>query len=152
MSEGIWIITGAGIAIIGGCLGDEFRAWRERSRERDAIKISLVDELQEIVSTIEGMHEVWEETQILSRRYVTTLLNGTSVYNNFRMRFFLIKDSKLRKEIHDFYKKLQNTATKVDDKLGNLSESEEQSKFDDQFQTISNEAKALQKKLDKNQK
>lgn len=153
MSSDIWlIILGALLAIIGGYVGDELRALRERSRECKAIKVSLADELQEIETTIGNMHQVWEQAQLLPPAYVTTLLQTTSAYDNLRPRLFLIKDKTLRKEISDFYKKLKDTSLKAEGRLGTLAQTDEakaeQSGFDASFQTLATEAKNLRNKIE----
>lgn len=149
----IWLLlVGAVLAIIGGYVGDEVRAWRERLRECKAMKISLADELQEVESTIGNMHQVWEQAQLLPAAYVTTLLQSTSAYDNLRPRLFLIKNKDLRKEISDFYKKLKDLALKADGKLGTLSTNQEatseQAGFDASFQALAAEARTLRGKLD----
>ena len=153
MSSDTWlIILGALLAIIGGYVGDELRALRERSRECKAIKISLADELQEIETTIGNMHQVWEQAQLLPPTYVTTLLQTTSAYDNLRPRLFLIKDQTLRREISDFYKKLKDTSLKAEGRLGTLAQTKEakaeQSGFDANFRALAAEAKSLRASLE----
>lgn len=154
MSNEVWfLLAGAVLAIIGGYVGDELRAWRERSRECKALKISLADELQEIESVIHSMHQTWDTTQILSPSYVTALLKTTSAYDNLRPRLFLISNKDLRKEISDFYKKLKDLSARAEGKLGTLSDTTEakteQSGFDSNFQTVAGEARALRGKIEK---
>lgn len=147
------LILGALLAIIGGAISDEFRAWRERRNERKAIKTSLVDELSEIEMTVKNMHEVWDQTHVFGVKYITDLLSCTSAYDSCRQRLFLIKDTELRKEIIAFYKKLKNTAQKAEGKVGSLDETQEskdeQSGFERSFQEIGAEAKVLREKLEK---
>lgn len=153
MNDLVLLAVGAGIAIIGGYIGDEVRAWRERSRERDSIKICIADELREIESTIASMHQVWENAQLFHPNYVSDLLSNTSAYDELRARLFLIKSSTIRKEIGAFYKKLKDTAHKTEGKIGTLAETPEaiaeQRAFDTTFQTIATEAKTLREKLEK---
>ena len=152
MSDIILLIIGATLATAGGVAGDELRSWRARSRECRAIKISLADELHEIEMTIGNMHQVWEQAQLLPPNYVTTLLHGTSAYDNLRPRLFLIKDKSLRKEISDFYKKLKDLTIRADGKLGTLAQTDEatteQSNFHSNFQAVATEAKSLRIKLE----
>ena len=151
MNDMILLVIGALLAIIGGGVSDELRAWRSRSRERSAIKISLADELQEIERTIETMHEVWKQAQLMSPAYVEALSQEMSAYNGHRSRLFLIKDKTLRKNISGFYKKLKDLTTKAEGRLGTLADTpeakEEQSTFDASFQDIAKEAKDLYEKI-----
>lgn len=139
------------LAICGGAVGDEVRAWRERNRECRSIKVSLADELSEIETTIGNMHQVWESAQLFHPSYVTDLLASTSAYDNLRPRLFLIKDQTLRKEISDFYKKLKDTAHKTEGKIGTLAQTteatNEQASFDSSFQALASEAKTIRSKL-----
>ena len=153
MNSDIWLIVLGGLlAIIGGYVGDELRALRERSRECKAIKVSIADELQEIETTIGNMHQVWDQAQLLPPTYVTALLQTTSAYDNLRPRLFLIKDKALRKEISDFYKKLKDTSLKAEGRLGTLAQTDEakaeQSGFDTSFQSLATEAKTLRCKVE----
>lgn len=152
MSDIALLTAGALLAIAGGYIGDEIRAWRERGRERGAIKVCIADELKEIEATINGMHQVWESAQLFHPSYVTDLLSSTSAYDNFRSRMFLIKDKGLRKDIGDFYKKLKDTAHKTEGKIGTLAQTpdatSEQGSFDTSFQTLSTEAKSIRTRLE----
>jgi hypothetical protein len=152
MNDLILLGVGAFLAILGGSVSDELRSWRERTRERAAIKISIADELQGIETTVSNMHQVWEQAKVLTPSYVKTILQGTSAYDNLRPRLFLIKDKVLRKDISDFYKKLKDTALKAEGKLGTLADTaeanSEQASFDMSFQTLSAEAKALRGRLE----
>lgn len=149
----IWtLLLGALLAILGGVIGDEVRSARDRSQERNSIKVSIADELTEIEKTISDMHQVWESAQLFHPSFVTDLLSSTSAYDNLRPRLFLIKDKELRKEISNFYKKLKDTAKKTEGKIGTLADtaaaSTEQGGFDAAFQAICGEAKVLRSKLD----
>jgi hypothetical protein len=153
MNSFVALISGAVLAILGGYVGDEIRTWRERSRERKAIKICIVDELREIETTIGNMHQVWDTAATFHPSYVSDLIGNTSAYDTHRPRMFLIKDTELRKEIGDFYKKLKDTAKKTEGKLGTLAQTEEarneQRGFDTAFQAIGTESRALRGKLEK---
>jgi hypothetical protein len=146
------LVAGALLAVIGGAIGDELRAWRERKRRCKAIKISLADELREVEATISKMHEVWNSAQVFPPSYVSDLMAGTSAYDDLRSELYLIKSADLRKEVNDFYKKLKDDARKTDGKLGTLSDDEaakaEQAGFDSAFQSLCTEAKALRQKLE----
>jgi len=153
MNDVILLAVGALLAIAGGAAGDEIRAWRERNRERKAIKISIADELKDIETIIGNMHQVWDSAQLFHPSYVTDLLSSTSAFDNLRPRLFLIKDKTLRKDIGDFYKKLKDTARKTDGKIGTLAQTAEataeQAGFDSSFQAICSEAKGLRERLEK---
>lgn len=152
MNELWLLLAGAGLAILGGYVGDEIRAWRERGRERKAIKISLADEIKEIEATITTMHNVWDTAQLFHPNYVNDLLAGTAAYDNLRPRLYLIKDAALRKEISDFYKKLKDTANKTEGRIGTLAQTPEatteQAGFDTAFQALCTDAKNLRSKLE----
>jgi uncharacterized protein YeeX (DUF496 family) len=152
MNNTLTLILGASIAIIGGFIGDEFRSYRERQRERKAIKISIIDELEDIMTIIKNMHEVWEKSKLLHPSYVADLLASTSIYESFRTRLFLIKEAELRKELNAFYKKLKDLAHKSEGKLGSLADtpeaSTEQSGFDAAFQALGSDAKTIKEKLE----
>lgn len=84
--------------------------------------------------------------------YVSDLLAGTQAYDTLRPELYLIKDSKLRKEINDFYKSLKDTARNTDGRLGSLADTDEakseQAGFDTSFQALAREAKAIREKLE----
>ncbi len=150
----IWgILLGAALAIGGGWISDEIRAWRERSREFKALKVAIGDELGEISTTIQKMHEVWTQAKVLSPKYITELLASTSAFDNLRTRLFLIKDEECRKSIVVFYKKIKDTAKEYEGKLGSLANTPEanaeQSKADNEFQSIFTEATNIKAKLTK---
>lgn len=152
MNDLVLLGVGALLAVLGGGVSDEVRSWRERSRERAAIKISLADELQGIETTISNMHQVWEQVKILPPSYVSTILQGTSAYDHLRPRLFLIKDTTLRKDISEFYKKLKDAAHKAEGRFGTLADTEEanreQASIDTSFQALATEAKALRGRLE----
>lgn len=153
MSNDTWlIIIGALLAIGGGWISDEIRAWRERARELKSIRVAIGDELGEIETTISNMHEVWEQAKVLPFSYITDLLGNTTAFDNLRTRLFLIKDENLRKKVIAFYKKLKDTAKKSEGKLGTLADTEEakieQGAFDTKFQGLGAEAKGLKKELE----
>ena len=104
------IILGAALAIAGGWISDEIRAWRERKRELKSIKIAIGDELGEIETTINNMHEVWTTAKVLSPSYISDLLANTTAFDNLRTRLFLIEDKVLRKKVVAFYKKRIDSA------------------------------------------
>src|SRR3989344_544919 len=105
-NEAWYLILGAVLAIGGGWISDEIRAWRERDRELKSIKVAIGDELGEIESTINNMHEVWKQAKVLSPSYIVNLLANTTAFDTLRTRLFLIKDKDLRKKVVAFYKKL----------------------------------------------
>lgn len=152
MNEIYPIIFGALLAIFGGYIGDEIRAWRERGRELHSIKSNLADELSDIDETVKSMHEVWEQTRFFGEKYVTELLSNTSSYDAVRPRLFLIKDKGVRKKLVAFYKKLKDTVKKSEGKVGSLAENQEaqaeQTALETSFQSLGTEAKNLKKELE----
>ena len=152
MSEIYFIIFGALLAILGGYIGDEIRAWRERKRELGAIKVNLIDELSEIEGTVRNMHEVWEQTRFFGEKYVVDLLSNTTTYDAVRPRLFLISDTKLRKKLVAFYKKLKDTVKKSEGKVGSLAETKEaqtqQTTLESSFQSIGTEARSLREEIE----
>jgi hypothetical protein len=150
----IWlVILGAVLAIGGGWISDEIRAWRERERELKSIKIAIGDELGEIDTTITNMHEVWTQANVLSPTYINDLLANTTAFDNLRTRLFLIEDETLRKKVVVFYKKLKDAAKKSEGKLGTLADTDEaraeQRAFDTEFQSLGTEARGIKKELEK---
>ena len=83
-NDALFLIFGALLAISGGWISDEIRAWRERARELKSIKIAICDELSEIKSTIQNMHEVWTQATIIAPSYVDSLLSNTTAFDNLR--------------------------------------------------------------------
>ena len=151
--DDMWLlISGALLAIMGGGLSDEFRAWRERGRELKSINISIGDELGEIVTTISNMGVVWTEAKMLSPAFVANLLANTTAFDNLRTRLFLIKDKKLRKKIVTFYKDLKDKSKESEGKIGTLDvtpeATAEQAGFNTEFQALGTRAKAIQKELE----
>ncbi|MBP7005760.1 hypothetical protein KBB27_01390 [Patescibacteria group bacterium] len=153
MSDLPSIALGAVLAIAGGAAGDEFRSWRERSHEREAIKIGLSDELEEIATTLKSMHDVWTQAKVLSQSYVSNLISNTTTFDALRTRLFLIKDEKLRKRIVAFYKRMTDTAKKYEGKLGTLATDTaalaEQADIEKEFQAVATEADGIKKELGK---
>ncbi|MFA6416381.1 MAG: hypothetical protein WCW56_02750 [Candidatus Paceibacterota bacterium] len=152
-SEFWYLIVGAILAVAGGWISDEIRAWRERERELKSIKIAIGDELGEIKTTISNMHEVWKQAKVLSPSYITNLLANTTAFDNLRTRLFLIKDENLRKRVVAFYKKLKDTGKNSKGKIGTLANTDEakaeQGQFDTEFQTLCTEAEAIKKSIEK---
>lgn len=151
MNDPIWpIILGAALAIAGGWISDEIRAWRESGRELRAIKIAIGDELDMIETTIKNMNEVYEKAKVLSSTYITDLLSNTNACDQFRSRFFLIKDEKLRKKVVAFYKKLKDTAKQSEGK-GTLADTveakAEQERIASAFKALGEEARGLRDEL-----
>lgn len=141
------LISGAVLAIIGGVVGDETRSYFDRQRERNAIKIAISDELNDIEVTIMNIHTVWESAQVFPPNYVKDLLSSTTAYDGLRTRLFLIKDESVRAKLSGFYKKLRDTVRKTDGKIGTLADTPEataeQGSFDTAFQSLGVEAKEI---------
>ena len=153
MSEFGLLLTGAGLAIFGGYIGDEIRAWRERGRERDAIGTLLIDDLTNIEATVNTIYQIWESARIFPPNHVEDLLSYSSGYDGVKARMFLIRDKQLRQQIVGFFKKLSDTARKTEGKIGSLADTPdtraEQAAFDTSFQGICTDAKVLREKLEK---
>jgi len=88
MNDIYFIFIGAILAIGGGWISDEIRAWRERRRELKSIQIAISDELDEIVTTIKNMHEVWEKSKVFHPTYINDLLSSTSAFEGARTSLF----------------------------------------------------------------
>lgn len=146
-----FLVLGALIATIAGYIADETRAWRERARKKKALCISISDELVQIHTALDNMHQVWDKAQLLNPNFVQELRNNTTVYDSLRADMYLIKDVDLRRKISKFYKDVQDTCVKTDGKIGTLASSQdaitEQQGFDTAFQTLSTEAKSIVEKL-----
>ena len=151
MNETWLVILGAVLAIGGGSISEEIRAWRERGRELKSIKIAIGDELGEIATIIEKMHEVWDQAKVFPSSYINNLLSNTRAFDDLRTRLFLVKDEVLRKKVVTFYKKLKDASKKSEGKLGTLADTSEaraeQNGFDTEFQAIGGEAKAIRESL-----
>ena len=153
MNEALLLLGGAFLAIVGGAVGNEIEAMRERGRERKSIKICLADELRAIETTLGLMHGTWTTAQMLHPSYVSDLLANTASYDALRIRLFLINKTQLRKDIGDFYKKLRETARKTKGKIGTLAQTPEaigeQRGFDGEFQALATEARGIRERLEK---
>ena len=145
------LVLGAILAIGGGWIGDVLRARGERQRELEDIKIVLRDELGSIEKEIKTMHETWTQSNILYPTYISNLNSNTASFDHLRLRLFLIRDEKLRGEIHAFYKKFKDLLRKSEGKVGTLAETteakDEQKKIHDEFEKIRGEAEAIKNKL-----
>lgn len=149
--NGVSLLIGAALAVIGGMISDGIRGWRERARERNAMKICILDEINDIISTLEKMHEVWEHGNVLPAFHVNDVCTNTTAFDSLRLRLFLIKDDDLRKKIFAFYKKLKDLGEKSKGKVGSLADTpkvrDQQSKFDIEFQALCTDAKEIRDKL-----
>lgn len=92
----------------------------EKKQEIDCIKISLIDELQEISTIIGKMLETYNTTKIIPASYFNDLSEHRESFDLHKPRLFLIGNTELRKEMCDFYKKLTINIKKSRDKVGTL--------------------------------
>jgi hypothetical protein len=144
------VIFGAVLAVGGGWISDEIRAWRERSREITSIKTAIAAELGEIVTTVDNMNEVWRQANMLPPAYIPELRSSTTIFDELRKRLFLLQEEDQRK-IVGFYKKFKDVLLKAEGKVGTLAETEEarneQSAFHNDFNQVGDAAKQLKKDL-----
>lgn len=152
MNDFILLIVGGVLTVIGGAANGEINARAERKRELEAIKSALADELGGMETTLQHMHEVWEKSKVLHSSYLADLMSDTAAFEAFRLRFFLIEDVTLRKEIVAFYKKVSALVNKNQEKVGSLGNSPdvqaEQAAIEASFQTLVTEAKTIRGKLE----
>lgn len=144
-------ILGALFAVVSGAVGSEFAAWRQRCRERSALKTIITDELSEIQKIIEKMHEVWEKSKVLSVSYFHNLSACVSNFDSTRQRLFLIKEEETRTGIISLYRDLKNTIDLNINNVGSLSEDPnsmtEQKDIEEKFVKLGEQAGDWKKKL-----
>jgi hypothetical protein len=148
----LWaIIVGALSAIIGGAVADEIRARVDRKRQRDAIKISISDELSEIEAGMKNMLEVWNKSKMLHSSYAGDLSKSTTTYDECKINLHLIDDVTLRKDIVSFYKKLRDLVARSRGKIGTLAQTidaiAEQTTFSAEFKQLGENATGLISRL-----
>lgn len=152
MSDAWLVILGAVLAVFGGGANDEFSAWRERRRERNAIKVSLSDELTEIVTILNKIKNVWEANHTLVPSYIIKdLTSCTSTYDSLRQRLFLIRDINTRKDITTFYRDLKSAVNSNARRAGSLSKNadiqKEQEEIAKKFIDFIDKAEKIQERL-----
>lgn len=123
--EMIYLFFGAILAIGGGAVVEIIRVKIERESERKDVEMSLSDELDEIVKTIDKLEETHRQTGIVHKTYMDDLNRGMGAYSNCKSRIFLFKDSKFRKKIIKFYKDLREYIKRSGDNIGSLGDSAE---------------------------
>lgn len=121
----IGVVVGALSTTLTGVLGSEYASWRERSKERKALKSAIQDELSEQANIISNMEEVWEKTKTLVPSYIFDLKSCTGTYENLRQRLFLIKEKETRNKIISYYKDLRSSIAVEGKRAGTLSKSAE---------------------------
>ena len=97
---------GAFLAIIGGYFAVRIRLNAERKQEVKVIKISLCDELDEIIAIIDKLLESARVSHIIHNDYLNDLKNTTEAFDFHRQKFYIFKDDSLRKDILKFYRGL----------------------------------------------
>lgn len=121
-SSWLYLAAGAVLALVGGSITTVIKMRLEKKQEIQYIKTSLVDEIGEIVATICNMLQTHEAAKSLPKVYFDDLLSNTESFDMHKKRLFLIGDKKLRKEIGDFYKKLEKDAKSAISIVGTLDE------------------------------
>ncbi len=145
------LIIGACLAIFGGVIGQLFKMRLEKRQERKFIKLGLIDELNEICSTIDRLKETFEKTGLAHKSYLTDLLLNMDAYKHHRRRLFILEGEKFRHKIISFYKKLNEHITDSEGKVGTLADSveskAEQREIVTKLQTFSTEANEIKTTL-----
>ncbi len=125
-SNWLYLLAGAGLALIGSSLTTVIKMRLEKKQEIQYIKTGLIDEIGEISSIIGNMLKTQETAKSLPKVYLDDLLTNTESFNLHRKRLFLIGNKKLRKEICDFYKKLEKDVKDAGNAVGTLDETNTQ--------------------------
>lgn len=141
-------LIGATLAIFGGSTAVVVRLRLEKKQEIAYIKITFVDEIQEIYTIIDKMCETHKTTNTVPMTYINDISENTKSFETNKQRLFLIGDQSLRKRIYDFYKKLNNEIKKAVETVGSLKEGDAQTAaVISTFNGIQTEAKALEKAI-----
>lgn len=121
------LLFGGGVlSILGGFFAVIARLRLERKQEIDYIKISLIDELEELVVIIGNMLKTQETAKSLPKIYLDDMLENTESFKEHKKRLFLINKKEVRKAICDFYKKLESGIKSSNNAVGTLDESNTQ--------------------------
>lgn len=85
------------------------------------IKISLDDELSEIISIISKMDETFSKTSRIPNEYLNDLDSSTESFHHNRNKLYMIAHDDLRREILSFYKSLEVSVVKYQNKVDTLA-------------------------------
>jgi hypothetical protein len=149
-------IIGAGLAIVGGFFAVIFRLRIERREEVNHIKISIVDELDEVRIIIAKLEETYKATNphFINNTYLNDLAANTESFNFHKQKLFLISNQLLRKEIATFYKKLSESINGSINTVGQLGGNQigtDHDKIVEDFSKLSVSASGLSAKIKKYQ-
>lgn len=114
-------LLGALLAGIGGFFAVVIRLRLEEKQKIDFIKVSLCDELHEICSIVDKMSETHRTSSNIPKIYFDELLENTESFKHHKKALYIIGDSKLRKDISEFYKKIETDIKKSQDDVGNIN-------------------------------
>lgn len=118
-------MIGGFLSIFGGSLAVILRVRIDKKQEIEYIKVSLMDELQEIYSIIGNLCETYRTAHSIPNTYLNELKANTESYDNHRKRLFIIPNELLRKEITGFYKRLSTTIENSLNTVGTLGEQQQ---------------------------
>ncbi|MCK5319864.1 hypothetical protein KAJ61_00560 [Candidatus Parcubacteria bacterium] len=119
------LVAGAFLAILGGAVVEYVKIYFDKRQELKCIKISLNDELEEIIDIINKLNEMWEQKKIVHKTYINDLESNMTTYEHHRTRLFLFTDSKIRRSISKFYKDLKKNINDTKKEAGTLDDSAE---------------------------
>ncbi len=151
-----WLVpqlVGGALVLFGGIAVQVLRLRFEKKQEIEYIKVGLIDEITEIRATIGRMVETHRTMGNIPPTYFNELSENKESFNQHKPRLFLVGDTKLRKSICDFYKKMGETIKKSEESLGSLKDGEDQeAKINavlTKFQTLEAEAQTLNSNVGK---
>lgn len=148
-----WIIQpliGAFASIAGGFFAVIIRSRLERKQEVEFIKISFIDELNEICLIISNMTETHRTSKSIQNEYLNSLSENTEVFTINKQKLFFIDKEDLRRDIISFYKKLNENIQDSINKVGTLSQDtqgDQSSAIVQKFETIAASAKTINTKI-----
>lgn len=147
-------LTGAILSIIGGFAAVFIRARLDKRQEINYIKISINDELHDICDIIGRLNETYSKSQLVSNDYLNELSKSTDSYKFHKQRMFILNSESLRRDIYNFYKKLDVIINESRNRVGTLGEkpTDSNSSHDsiiNKLTSISTEAYTLSQRLKK---
>jgi len=146
----IQTMIGAIASIIGGFFAVIIRSRVEKKQQLDYLKISLADELHDIVSIIEKMSETFTKTDNIHNDYINSLTANAESFNATKQKLFIIEKEDLRRDIIGFYKKLSETNKDSINKVGSLAEESKINPNNEiirKFEALSATATAIKQKI-----